>query len=220
MCGQWDEVIVKEGETMKAFSYVVLRDFGFAPNPFNGYCTLATCKPLIRKNANKNDWVIGTGASKNKMLNRLVYVMRVDEKLDFNQYWSDRRFQCKKPILNGSLKQMYGDNIYHTDKKTNKWVQENSHHSKDDGSLNEYNFNRDLKSQYVLISREFWYFGKNAIPILDDFIPIIKRGQAYKCNIDNNILQQFLNWISNTFKPGIHADPLQFSSFERYDGKS
>ncbi|WP_225761747.1 hypothetical protein [Acinetobacter sp. Marseille-P8610] len=34
---------------MKIFSYVVSRDFGFAPNPFFNFCTLATCKPKIRK---------------------------------------------------------------------------------------------------------------------------------------------------------------------------
>ena len=34
----------------------------------------------------------------------------------FDQYYNDPRFQCKKPIKNGSLVQMYGDNVYHTDK--------------------------------------------------------------------------------------------------------
>ena len=34
---------------MRLFSYVVARDYGFAPNPFYEMCTLATCKPRIRK---------------------------------------------------------------------------------------------------------------------------------------------------------------------------
>lgn len=34
------------------FSYILTRDYGFAPNPFNGTCTLATCKPKIRATAN------------------------------------------------------------------------------------------------------------------------------------------------------------------------
>ena len=34
---------------MKLYSYIVARDFGFAPNPFYGFCTLATCKPKIAK---------------------------------------------------------------------------------------------------------------------------------------------------------------------------
>lgn len=32
----------------KAFCYVIPYDTGFAPNPFHGLCTLATCKPQIR----------------------------------------------------------------------------------------------------------------------------------------------------------------------------
>lgn len=47
------------GNPLKLYSYVVARDFGFAPNPFHGYCTLATCKPDIRATASVGDWVIG-----------------------------------------------------------------------------------------------------------------------------------------------------------------
>ncbi|MFH1865797.1 MAG: hypothetical protein ABIK85_07930, partial [Candidatus Eisenbacteria bacterium] len=36
---------------MRLFSYIVARDYGFAPNPFCGVCTLATCKPKIRESA-------------------------------------------------------------------------------------------------------------------------------------------------------------------------
>ena len=35
----------------RVHSYVVRYDSGFAPNPFYEYCTLATCKPNIRKGA-------------------------------------------------------------------------------------------------------------------------------------------------------------------------
>ena len=44
------------------FSYVVRYDSGFAPNPFHGFCTLATCKPGIRAHANVGDWVVGTAS--------------------------------------------------------------------------------------------------------------------------------------------------------------
>ena len=29
---------------MRIYAYVVTHDNGFAPNPFHGFCTLATCK--------------------------------------------------------------------------------------------------------------------------------------------------------------------------------
>ncbi|MFC0668681.1 hypothetical protein ACFSKY_14665 [Azotobacter chroococcum] len=98
---------------MKLYSYVVARDFGFAPNPFFGFCTLATCKPKIRKHASVGDWVVGTGAkSTYDYKGRLIYAMQVSEVLSFDEYWNDARFILKRPNLKGSLKVMYGDNIY------------------------------------------------------------------------------------------------------------
>src|SRR5712671_5339411 len=43
------DTAVGKTASMRLYSYVVARDFGFAPNPFFGVCTLATCKPDIRK---------------------------------------------------------------------------------------------------------------------------------------------------------------------------
>jgi hypothetical protein len=93
------------------FSYVVARDYGFAPNPFFGACTLATCKPNIRRAAKVDDWIVGTGSAVNNKVGMIVYAMRVTEIITFNQYWNDPRFQRKKPKLNGSKKQAFGDNI-------------------------------------------------------------------------------------------------------------
>ncbi len=47
----------------RIYSYVVRYDSGFAPNPFYGYCTLATCKPDIRRGAEVGDWVVGSGSN-------------------------------------------------------------------------------------------------------------------------------------------------------------
>ena len=97
---------------MKLFSYILARDFGFAPNPFYSICSLATCKPIIRKKAQIGDWIIGTGSKQLNCENKLIYIMEITDKVTFNQYWSNPKYNCKKPIINGSLKQMYGDNIY------------------------------------------------------------------------------------------------------------
>jgi hypothetical protein len=127
---------------MRLFSYIVARDYGFGPNPFYGFCSLATCKPRIRSVAEVGDWVVGTGAkTKYGLAGRVIYAMQVDEILDFDSYWRGLRFRCKRPILNGSLKQLYGDNIYHRD--GGGWVQEDSHHSQDNGRQNRANIKRD-----------------------------------------------------------------------------
>jgi hypothetical protein len=198
---------------MVIYSYVVVRDFGFAPNPFFGYCTLATCKPNIRKSAQIGDWVIGTGsaAKDSEYKNRLVYAMYVKEKLSFNDYWNDTRFLNKRPVMNGSRMQWYGDNIYHIDSSTGKFIQENSHHSLKDGLVNMNNYKRDLSGKFVLISDIYWYFGKEAIPIPDNLKGIIKSGRQYKRIEDTALIKAFVVWIRKQQRKAFIGRPAQFS---------
>lgn len=137
---------------MRLFSYVVARDFGFAPNPFEGFCTLATCKPEIRRMATVDDLVIGTGSAERKRAGYLVYIMKVTEVSTFDDYWYDPRFASKKPNMHGSKKQAFGDNIYHRAAGSDLWIQENSHHSYADGSANPFNVANDTKAINVIIS--------------------------------------------------------------------
>ncbi len=210
---------------MQCFSYIVARDYGFAPNPFLGTCTLATCKPRIRETAKIGDWVIGTGSKAFGFKNMLIFAMRVSTKTDFNEYWHDQRFQCKKPFSNGSLKQMYGDNIYTYNAESHEWLQENSHHSNDDGSINQRNMKRDLGSKFVLISEEFYYFGKKAISIPAKFrnknsVNICLESQGYKCKFPEDFVGEFIDWIQGNNELGYLGDPIQFKKFERYKGPS
>lgn len=77
---------------MKLYSYVMVSDSGFAPNPFDGFCTLACCKPIIRRNALADDWVVGTGSKLTVGNEKLVHAMEVAEKMDFDSYYCDKRF--------------------------------------------------------------------------------------------------------------------------------
>src|SRR5689334_11378710 len=97
---------------MRVFSYVIKSDNGFAPNRFWGCCTLATCKPQIRKRAKAGDWIVGTGSVSNVGNDRIIYAMRVDEVLPLDGYNADRRFRKKRPRIAGSARQQVGDNIY------------------------------------------------------------------------------------------------------------
>lgn len=202
---------------MKYYSYVVARDFGFAPNPFGQHCTLATCKHKIRKKASVGDWIFGI-TSKEKG-NRLVFAMKVDKKITFDEYWNSPEFQYKKPVLNGSLKQMYGDNIYHFDKKTNKWFQADSHHSLENGEINYENLNRDTSGEFVLISSEFYYFGKENIEIPLELKTKFSVGRGHKYVKDEAALE-LIEWLSDNFELGFQGDPISFTGFQRYDGVS
>jgi hypothetical protein len=74
------------------FTYTILIDDGAAPNPFRGMCSLAICKPGIRRTARKGDWIAGLGsrtAPSGDLTGRLVYAMRVEAVLSLEEY--DRR---------------------------------------------------------------------------------------------------------------------------------
>ncbi|MDA8163046.1 MAG: hypothetical protein M0022_09130 [Desulfobacteraceae bacterium] len=200
---------------MTVFIYVVARDYGFAPNPFYGICTLATCKPGIRKSAGIGDWIFGIG-SKSTHPNRLVYLMKVTQKITFNEYWENVEYARKKPQMT-TLKKMYGDNIYYFENGV--WYQANSHHSYEDGKTNPINLEKDTGSDNVLISREFFYFGKNAILIPEKFATAIyKSGRGYRKEEESELINEFLQYIRKNYKMGYMDDPILFTRFRRYNG--
>ncbi len=200
----------------KYYSYVVTRDYGFAPNPFGGYCTLATCKPKIRLCASKGDWIFGITSK--KLENKLLFAMHVQYKLTYNEYWNDRKFKFKKPVMNGSLKQMYGDNIYYFDENENKWYQENSHHSLDNGETNLLNLKRDTPGKFVLISEEFFYFGSEHIEIPSSIKKHLIVGIGHKI-LEEKYGIKLLHWLKTNYECGYYADPILFKDFKRYLGK-
>jgi len=200
---------------MKIFSYKLDHDYGLAPNPFGEYCTLAVCKSGIRSNKNLQitDWIIGTGSVKLNNLNHLIYAMRVEEKITFQDYWEDVRFQYKKPILNGSLVQMYGDNFYHQDQSEENWIQENSAHSLTGGKTNLSHLNGDVGGEFVLISKEFYYFGDANFLIPKEYQKVCSKGRNMMWKkIPDEIKTGFIQWLTNNYSVGIHGDPINWKA--------
>ena len=202
------------------YSYVLVRDYGFAPNPFPPACTLATCKPAIRYSAKVGDWVIGFGSARkgSAFANKLIYAMKIDEKCTFDEYYDNPLYRYKKPIMNGSLVQKYGDNIYHRDSNGN-WLQDNSHHKNKDGTVNYQNLERDTKRINVLISHCYWYYGKDAISIPNEFTEVIHHGIGHKATFNETLENGFYCWLQSKPESGYIGKPEKFSSgFEYYNG--
>ncbi|WP_210456891.1 hypothetical protein [Vibrio crassostreae] len=199
------------------YAYAITRDFGFAPNPFHGSCTLATCKPRVRKSAKVGDWVLGIGGAKLKSVRRkCIVLMKITEKMSFNDYWNEPRFSIKKPARNGSHVQMLGDNIYHQD-ANNQWVQEDSHHSNADGSINLVNLRTDTRSDQVLISSHFYYFGNEAIDVDLTSIGYHRIRDYKKIALDECLpAVELIKKIDQNFRSEknlVISDPCQFSHF-------
>lgn len=210
---------------MKLSYYIVTRDYGFAPNPFYGFCTLATCKATLRKHAEIGDLVVGMGSASKSSLNKgkMIYAMQVDKIITFDEYWNDVSFQVKKPIMNGSLQQMYGDNIYHT--VGNEEIEQlDSHHSLEGGEPNMHNLIRDTGGEKVLISNRFWYFGKNAVQVPEHLSRLGDAGRGYTNILEHEnkqFIDEFIRWISQFDCNQLMGYPEKFTSgFQRYDGIS
>jgi hypothetical protein len=90
------------GCMMKTYSYVIDHDCGYAPNPQKGICTLVQCKfqgPSRNRNivelSNVSDIIIGTGGSSKCSTGHgtLIYIMKVTQKISFEDYLITKRYQ-------------------------------------------------------------------------------------------------------------------------------
>jgi hypothetical protein len=180
------------GPMARLFSYTMAHDDGAAPNPFRGMCTLAICKPKIRLKAVVGDWVVGLGsvnAPSGDLSGRVVYSMRVDQVLSLcdydrlaTEYWPFRIPKFASPVIADRL----GDCIY--DFSGRAPVQRPSVHGPD-------NMATDLSGQNVLISRHFFYFGRNAIPLPAHLRVVVHQTQSHKVNANDPFVQRFVDWI-------------------------
>ena len=196
------------------FSYKMTHDTGFAPNPFWGILTIATCKPCIRRanTKNKGDWIAGFTSKElcGDLVDKekLIYLMQIEEKIAFADYFVDSRFTCKIPKL-GEAQCIYraGDNIYRpicsNPSDCNDFEQLfNPYH-------NENNKIKDLSGKYVLASKRFFYFGREAFIIPDNARPKVPRSQSAHGvqTRDKFRTQNFIDYIVNNWEEGVHGEP-------------
>jgi hypothetical protein len=80
-------------------AYKITHDSGFAPNPYAGCLTLATCKPGIRRVHQIGAWLAGFTSQR---LNgdmpdaeRLIYLALVSHKMELKDYY--RQYPQKRP---------------------------------------------------------------------------------------------------------------------------
>lgn len=194
-------------------SYVVAYDSGFAPNPFSGVCTLATCKPDIRKHAKINDWIVGTGSDRAGVRRGgyLVYAMRVTRELTISEYWNEEEFQKKKPYLFGSYRAACGDNIY--EPTENGWNQLNSYHSNPDGTFNPKHVQRDTSVKRVLVGDEFAYFGVQGprIPARLQEAGLVKSRRGRLKISDQKVIGEFEEWFRGLGVSGYRGKPYDLA---------
>ncbi len=190
----------------RLFTYAIPVDDGAAPNPFRGMCSLAICKPGIRRVARKGDWVAGLGsknAPSGDLSGHLVYAMCVEETLSLKQY--DQQAPVKWPhripnVHSADLSERLGDCIY--DYSKGAPIQRCGVHGPG-------NVETDLSGENVLISRDFYYFGSRAIRLPDYLLPICHQTQGHRSDCNAPYFDQFVAWLRNLeLSPGqMHGWP-------------
>ncbi|MEO8120965.1 MAG: hypothetical protein ABI606_16795 [Rhodoferax sp.] len=180
--------------TEKIYRYVVRYDGGSAPNPFGNCCSLAICKAPIRRMAQVGDWILGF---RSRSVDQVVYVMHIEQRLSFSEYWKDKRFASKRPDNNPC-----SDNIYRPDENGALIWEPNEVH--DEGHMDD-----DLGGNWVLLGREFWYFGDQSPQLPTDLVHLIHQGVGYSVHKnrrtnDHEVLKQ---WLGH-WKHGIHGKPI------------
>ena len=201
---------------MNLFSYKLEHDYGLAPNPFGGIMSLAVCKSDIRKNKNLSvgDLIVGTGSKSLGNLNHLIYAMQIEQLISFDEYWDNPEYEFKKPVMTGSLVQMYGDNFYHTDPISKKPIQEASAHAHPDPVKRKKHIERDTSGKLVPLSRRFYYFGENAPEIPANLREVCCKGRDFQyAKIPEEIKTGFIQWLELNYKPGIYGDPCDWKRY-------
>ena len=146
----------------RLYSYKMHHDNGFAPNPYFGVLTLATCMSKMRQNTKVGNWIAGwtsrkTATSTPLGEERLIYLAKVTDKIRIAEYWD--RFPMKRPS-NADEKSTRGDNIYCPDSSSHGGLRlaESIYRRPTDAAK----ISKDLNGGFVLICEEYCFFGADA----------------------------------------------------------
>ena len=183
-----------EDRDLKMWSYRIVHDKQFAPNPFKGVLTLATCKPLIRrsKESESGVWLAGfaaysvkDGLRPKKGRELLIYLAKISEVMTMQDYWKEYP-QKRAQKCGEEFEEHYGDNIYDENLRL---VNDNNH--------GEWDFKRDISGKNVLICKEFYYFAPDSrLVVPNEFEELVykRRGQTLVQN--NDLIQKFIDYVT------------------------
>jgi hypothetical protein len=182
------------------FTYTITHDDGAAPNPFHGVCTLAICKPSIRRVAAPGDWVVGLGsrnAPGGDLSGKVVYAMRVESSVSFRDYdkIANKKWPGKVPdVTSLDLSKRLGDCIY--DFSSGQPVQRPGVHGPQDQK-------KDLSGRNVLMSKHFFYFGGRALPLPEHLLGLCHQTQGHRSRMNDPYVSDFIEWIhGGSLRPG------------------
>lgn len=170
---------------MSVYLYIVPVDDGAAPNPYGGVCTLAICKPNIRKIANQEDWLVGLDSQF-----KLIYTMKVTTLMTMKDYdtYTKENFPIKVPNKTSkNIEEQMGDSVY--DFSNDEIKLRPSVHSRCTKEM-------DLAGKNVLLSTYFYYFGKETKTLPKEFENIVNIDIDF-IKLTDDLQNIFFSWLEN-----------------------
>ena len=131
--------------------------------------------------------------------------MRVNDIVEFQDYWHEARFRIKRPDMRAGGEKAVGDNIYHLG-PTGEWQQEWSLHSLRNGEQDWKLTRTDTGGEKVLIGEDFIYWGGDGPPLPVNLLGLII-GRAYKSTANNEYIPDFIHWFENQRDRGCLGPP-------------
>ncbi len=201
-------------------TYRLDHDLGFAPNPFFGWCTLACCMPVVRKHAKKGDVIIGmAGAGKSGLgciFPQLIYWMRVDESMTFDEYWKDPRFVNKRPGMRGPKMRMVGDRTYRHEGGQEGWRFEKSmHHVPHTSKASGHHVASDTEVDRLLIGKQFTYWGNSGPSVPARLMTLFPNPRGHKLPQAGPLLDELHELAGVNDPRGPVGDPTDWDN-KRY----
>lgn len=200
---------------LKMWSYKIVHDSLFAPNPLWGVLTLATCKPSIRRSPNSvnGTWIAGWTActTHNSEVygggidrcepgrEKLIYLAKIDEQIPLDEYWKRYPEKRNDPNVTEFDARWSGDNIYHkdhTDPDGNVVAEDNRC-----GHMGAEVAKRDyLYGKNALVCKEFYYFTReNRLDVPDHYRPLVHKAKGQSLKSDP-LVEEFIEFVRDSAK--------------------
>jgi hypothetical protein len=170
----------------KLFSYVVDHDNGYAPNPFGGLCTLAKCK-------------YGSPAKRN--------VVELAKEGDW-VIGTGGASGLKRGESAGVGNLIYAMRIDRKMPLAKYWAAYRT--SRIDAQIDYV----VREGRFALLSKHFFYFGRNAvsiseIPKWNRKLSLEKKGPGFRSDFDQQFIDQLAKCLTRTFRIGVHGMPCK-----------
>ena len=168
---------------MKLYSYIIVSDDGYAPNPSDGICTLAYCMSTMRRTVQPGDYVVGlAGSEYRKRVGAdwpqypVIYAMRVTDVVSFAEFNHNEYYrQHRSSVPNAKV--------------------------------------QAAKTDRALISTDFIYWGGAGPTLTEYLSPLIKDGPGHLCNFPPETIQAFISWFERQSDRGKGCQGIPFDGW-------